>query len=377
MSLYSRLIVRLKLVPNSHIRYNSTVARKTIRKTNLQKDLPPPEERIVLPPVSQWRALFPPTLKTTKKRVSIANPSTADKVANAFVPDGVKGKVIIETFPGPGQLTRALLRLPKERIERLIVLEEDPWFLNYLESLEEVDPRLKVIPASGMNWESYDIAGSQGLLDGVSEIGWDAGVHPQLQHITHLPVNVHGEQLIAQYIRFIPDQHWLFKYGRVPMSFLLNDHVWQRLVSRDLQLRCKLTAVADAMVDCQQQLYDELQPYRDHFFPIRSPTATNRAGLPFLAVSVIPKENPLIEAGDMEIWDYCLRRLFVQRATPIAKAISALGPGSQVLIEKTRGVIDPCTHPRELSMLQWAELVKAFKDWPFAPTVRAYISVGI
>jgi transcription factor 1 len=34
-----------------------------------------------------------------------------------------------------------------------------------------------------------------------------------------------GEQLIAQLFRGIPEKSWLFKYGRVPMSFLLNKWV--------------------------------------------------------------------------------------------------------------------------------------------------------
>lgn len=52
-------------------------------------------------------------------------------------------------------------------------------------------------------------------------------VHPQLQFVSHLPVYVLGEQLIAQLLRGIPDEQWLFQYGRVPMSFILTDHVYK------------------------------------------------------------------------------------------------------------------------------------------------------
>ena len=98
----------------------------------------------------------------------------------------------------------------------------------------------------------------------------------------------------------------------------------------------------------------------------------------------------IIGPGDMDIWDYCLRRLFVQRATPLQKSIlwvtklstaplwltfhvllSSLGPGAQTLLEMTKGVVDPNISPRELPMSDWAKLAQAFKDWPFAPQVLA------
>ena len=52
-------------------------------------------------------------------------------------------------------------------------------------------------------------------------------VHPQLQFISHLPSTVLGEQLISQLFRSIPNQQWLFRYGRVPLNFLLSEYVWK------------------------------------------------------------------------------------------------------------------------------------------------------
>jgi hypothetical protein len=52
-------------------------------------------------------------------------------------------------------------------------------------------------------------------------------VHEKLQFISHLPQNVLGEQLIAQLFRGIPEKSWLFKYGRVPLSFALSHWVWE------------------------------------------------------------------------------------------------------------------------------------------------------
>ena len=52
-------------------------------------------------------------------------------------------------------------------------------------------------------------------------------VHPQLHFISHIPQNVKGEQLIAQLFRNIPTHSWLFKYGCVPMSFVMGEWIWE------------------------------------------------------------------------------------------------------------------------------------------------------
>jgi transcription factor 1 len=52
-------------------------------------------------------------------------------------------------------------------------------------------------------------------------------VHPELHFVTHIPQTIPGEQLVAQLFRSIPEYSWLFKYGRIPMSFLLPDWVWR------------------------------------------------------------------------------------------------------------------------------------------------------
>ena len=102
------------------------------------------------------------------------------------------------------------------------------------------------MPIPGYEWDSYQTIHDLELLNGVPNISWDGGgksiflahahvsylnfflpVHPHLQFISHLPSNVTGEQLIAQLFRSIPDQQWLFQYGRVPLSFILSDYVWK------------------------------------------------------------------------------------------------------------------------------------------------------
>jgi hypothetical protein len=48
-------------------------------------------------------------------------------------------------------------------------------------------------------------------------------VHPKLHLVSRIPQTVSGEQLVAQLFHCIPEKSWLFRYGRIPMSFLLAD----------------------------------------------------------------------------------------------------------------------------------------------------------
>lgn len=98
------------------------------------------------------------------------------------------------------------------------------------------------MPLSGFTWDTYSHLAENGDLD-VDIAPWKdrtfipvsiptkhsniCAVHPELHFVTHIPQTVPGEQLVAQLFRCIPDNSWLFRYGRVPMSFLLADSVWR------------------------------------------------------------------------------------------------------------------------------------------------------
>lgn len=41
-----------------------------------------------------------------------------------------------------------------------------------------------------------------------------------------IPTDIHGEQLVAQLMRAVPDRQWLFQYGRVPMNLIMTTRMW-------------------------------------------------------------------------------------------------------------------------------------------------------
>ncbi|CAK5281521.1 unnamed protein product [Mycena citricolor] len=273
------------------------------------------DESTSLPPLPLWRQYFPATSRAFQFRVCLANPKTAAHLAEAFVPAHSRDKIIIEAFPGPGTLTRALLALPRARIKRIIVLENADMYLKYLQPLEEVDDRIKVYPLSGELWSSYSAIEEMGVLQDVPIVPWDQGVHPQLQFVSHLTSNVAGEQLISQLLRNIPEKHWLFRYGRVPMSLLMNEYIWNRMLGTKASIRCKLSMIAAATsLSSMAVKADILKPYGDHFHPtnrassvLKKDTKANlmRPGSPFVGINIVPNEEQVralvnAELGDVE-----------------------------------------------------------------------------
>jgi hypothetical protein len=73
----------------------------------IRKDKPlTPLSKLSLPPLSEWRNHFPSSKGDGSHRISLCNPESAYQVADSFVPEGSRDKVIIEAFPGPSVFLR-------------------------------------------------------------------------------------------------------------------------------------------------------------------------------------------------------------------------------------------------------------------------------
>ncbi|KAG8689900.1 Mitochondrial transcription factor 1 [Ceratobasidium sp. 423] len=218
-------------------------------------------------------------IPATRGRCSLIEPETARAFVRGALgldekrPKGTKkrkeGRVIIEAFPGPGGVTRALLELPRSEVKRVIVLEEELKYLPALKELEYYDDRVHVLAQSGFIWETYDVVKELGLLDDVEAEDWKTAPHSTLSFIGHLPLGPVGEQLIAQLLRAIPERSWLFKYGRMRMSWLLAQRMLERITSPPLRAaRCKLTLVAEATANLTPAVPKEaLADYDKYFWP--------------------------------------------------------------------------------------------------------------
>ncbi|KAL1942687.1 hypothetical protein VTO73DRAFT_4927 [Trametes versicolor] len=365
------LVLRIHRCSCSHSRASA------VRKYSSKPSIPP------LPPPAQWKARFPINNTLRRERAVIKDPDAARLVARSFLSQAKSnngGKIVIEAFPGPGALSRAMLELPSSELRKLIILEDDEQYLEALKPLQEADSRVTIVPMSGHSWDTYSQIEETGLLKDVESQPWDGPV-PNLHFVSHLPVSVKGEQLIAQLFRCIPERSWLFQYGRVPMSLILTDYVWSRLSAppRDAR-RCKLAVISEATADVKPAVDpEELAPYADYFHPIPvvagvHKVVSKRIGQPMHAFTAIPYEEQVIQRGDTDKWDFCLRRLFVLKNTPLKNALNSLAPGATSLIKDLTDArvpleqrVNPTKSPRDLTIADWTLLLRAFNNWPFRP----------
>lgn len=93
-----------------------------------------------------------------------------------------------------------------------------------------------------------------------------------------------------------------------------------------------------------------------------------------VTMNVVPHAEQIITKGMLDKWDYCLRRLFVLKSTPLKRAISSLAPGAQSLLKPIWDPslprderVDINKPVREFTLADWTILMRAFDEWPFAP----------
>ena len=195
------------------------------------------------------------------------------------------------------------------------------------------------MPRSGFVWDTYSYLLESGDLDvdiapwenrtfvlasNATKRSYTCVVHPELHFVTHIPQTILGEQLVAQLFRCIPEKSWLFKYGRIPMSFIVADWVWrvgflfdlfsiaahafQRISAQPKNTeRCKLSVIAEASSHFLPSLPPEkLSPFLDHFHPAVDGSRSGnpnfrpegrRRGSPFLAVNVVPHDEQVCHRG--------------------------------------------------------------------------------
>ncbi|EJF65151.1 S-adenosyl-L-methionine-dependent methyltransferase [Dichomitus squalens LYAD-421 SS1] len=350
---------------------------QSLARTYSSQSLLPP-----LPPQEEWRKTFTYQTVARRDRVFVRTPQAARSIAQSLftrTPAATdKGKVVIEAFPGPGALSRALLELPSSTVRKLIILEDDPTYLKYLEPLADADPRVTVVPMSGHKWDTYSHLDEHGLLDDVEACPWDATI-PDLHFVSHLAHNVYGEQLVAQLFRSIPERAWLFKYGRVPMSIIMSEWVWSRLTAGPgTSRRCKLSVIAEATADIQDAFDPALvSPYEAHFYPppaVYKKGLSRKPGQPMYGITAVPYVDQVIQKGMTDQWDYVLRRLFVLKSTVLKDAISSLAPGAVTLLKVLGDAslprdqrVNVSKRIRELNVADWALIHRAFDAWPFKP----------
>ncbi|CAG8702504.1 1388_t:CDS:2, partial [Acaulospora colombiana] len=144
-------------------------------RTKMEPAPAPPDGQ--LPSLDKWKETF---WHQSMKPI-LHNLVTGRKLVEAFgIYDAKVPKVIIEAFAGPGVLSRALCELPPSKMSKLIILENNPMYLPYLETLAALDKRVVLRPYDGWSWDSYNKISNEGLLDDIEPENWNNTIRDSL-----------------------------------------------------------------------------------------------------------------------------------------------------------------------------------------------------
>ncbi|KIM31640.1 hypothetical protein M408DRAFT_327118 [Serendipita vermifera MAFF 305830] len=354
------------------VRYKSLSAVGLKKGRKVKEPASAPEDG-QLPPLEEWKDKF--YYHGVAKKPTLHSLATARQLVKGFgIADTTTPKIVLEAFAGPGTLSRALCELPPSKLSKLIILEDNPLYLPYLESLAKIDKRVVVRPYNAWFWDSYTKITEEGLFNDVQIQEWDNSrqqahpPHPQLHFIAStLPLGDAGETLFNQMFRAVATREWLFKYGAMPFSAVMPHTFWKRAVAAPGdKWRCKLSVMVDATTEAKPALdLNKLIVWAKHFYPPQ-----HKHDDYMVAANFNPLGYQALRVSGVEEWDYVLRALFINKTKPISQTLKNMAPGAQNLVkymdpQKAHLLDRSAIH---LTAADWAVVMQAFLDWPFHPS---------
>ncbi|XP_043252762.1 dimethyladenosine transferase 1, mitochondrial [Colletes gigas] len=304
-------------------------------------------EALRLPPLPTIRNVTKLYKLQAMKRLSqnfILNEKLSDKIVRKT------GKLtdchVLEVGPGPGGLTRSILR---QQPEKLIVIEKDTRFKPTLEMLADafaaVNGKMDIIYNDIMR-TSLD-----NLFPTTKAQIWE-GKSPRLYIIGNLPFNV-STPLIIQWLHAISEKRGPWAYGRTRMTLTFQKEVAERLVAEPLNIqRCRLSVMAQAWT------------HPILHFVIPGTAFLPKPKVDVGVVSFVPLSVPHTQ-HEFKIFEKVTRHIFSFRQKYSIRGIETLFPLDcrtelgEMMFKLSD--IDPKTRPMALTVQNIDRLVTAYK----------------
>lgn len=152
----------------------------------------------------------------------------------------IEGFDILEVGPGPGAITRSIIKkFPK----KIITVEKDKRFKPSLEMLQDassvVNNNMEIIYDDIMNVNMSQIFTHEHKKEWFNEC-------PNIHIIGNLPFNI-STALIIKWLQDISEKRNAWSYGRVRMTLTFQKEVAERLVANVTEKsRCRLSTITQA-----------------------------------------------------------------------------------------------------------------------------------
>ncbi|VDD80118.1 unnamed protein product [Mesocestoides corti] len=297
----------------------------------------------------------------------LLQPSSINSLVNCA--GSLRDACVLEVGPGPGGLTRAILR---QRPRHLVVVELDRRFIPCLEELRlsaaEMGVKMDIYRGDILKINTGDVFSISGVHQPES---WGSGVSdvpvkvdkdstalveastnrpPRVRIIGNLPFCI-STPLLISWLDNIANRRQIWRLGRVPMTLTFQKEICERLVADvwDDQ-RSRLSVMAQAF--CEVRFLKEIPG--STFVP--SPKVD--AGV----VRLIPLARPLISAPFPYV-EKLVRHAFQFRQKLIVRCLESLFPPDRpdlVIRLFKEAAVQPMKRPIQLSNLEFRDLCETY-----------------
>ncbi|XP_077287293.1 mitochondrial transcription factor B1 [Arctopsyche grandis] len=271
-----------------------------------------------------------------------------ERITDKFVKSAGKleGIHVCEVGPGPGSITRSIMR---QNPAQLTVIEKDERFLPTLELLRD-----SCKSSINFNIITGDILKTnlEDVFRGATKCNWDEKP-PSVHLIGNLPFSV-STILLIRWLEAMSTKSGAWAYGRTRMTLTFQKEVAERMAAREAEeQRCRLSVM------CQNWCKV------DHKYNILGKSFIPPPDVDVGVVTLTPLKEPIIKL-DFKLIEKLLRNTFNMRQKYSRRSVSTLFPEDlrEDLTERIFEMadVDPLIRPYQISNFEFKRLCHAYNE---------------
>ncbi|KAM3960743.1 mitochondrial transcription factor B1 [Aphomia sociella] len=309
-----------------------------VAKKALQIRLPP------LPSIKDVIRLYKLRALKELSQNFLMEPRLIDKIVSAA--GHIDGNVVCEVGPGPGGITRSIIRQAPRKV---ILIEKDPRFIPSLELLadackDKVD--VDIITGDILKTDVAQFIPSDVKTDWLDN-------PPPVNLIGNLPFSV-STILLVRWLEMISKNEGPWAFGRTRMTLTFQKEVAERMVARILgKQRCRLSVMCQTWCNVNYK------------FDIPGTAFVPKPDVDVGVVTLTPLKRPLIKLP-FKMVEKVVRQIFSMRQKYSIRGAETLFPEEvrKELALKMYDMadIDPVTRPFQIANMEFARICEAYND---------------